>query len=152
MWREQFDYFWDGRRRLAIGWFDGVERAPANAARPELTVVSARDEDFSLAPTLIDVIDAPRWRARILLLDLPADHRFLRLTAADGAELALALGAEREAAQERAQAGDWRLAMTLLPDAGGVEPVAFRLAAFPARGDVERLSREQTAGAGARLV
>ena len=33
MWREQFDYFWDGRRRLAIGGFDGAERAPAGAAR-----------------------------------------------------------------------------------------------------------------------
>ena len=147
MWKEQFDYFWDGRRRLAIGWFDATERVPAAAARPELTVVSALDEGFS-APTLADVIDAARWRARIILIDLPPEHRFVRLTAADGAELILALAAERDLPQ----GGDWRLLLTMLPDAGGADPVAFRLAAFPARGDVERLSREQTAAAGARLV
>ncbi|MBG0799052.1 hypothetical protein IYX23_15385 [Methylocystis sp. L43] len=145
MWREQFDYYWDGRRRLAIGWFEGAERA---AVRPELTVVSARDERFTSAPTLIDVIGAARWRARIIVVDVPSEHRFVRLTAADGAELILALSAERELPQ----GGDWRLLLTLLPDAGGADPVAFRLAAFPARGDVERLSREQTAAAGARLV
>ncbi|WP_171015193.1 hypothetical protein [Methylocystis sp. B8] len=148
MWREQFDYFWDGRRRLAIGWFDGAERVPAAAARPELTVVSALDEGFASAPTLADVIDATRWRARIILIDLPPEHRFVRLTAADGAELVLVLAAERDLPQ----GGDWRLLLTMLPDAGGADPVAFRLAAFPARGDVERLSREQTAAAGARLV
>ncbi|HEY8124868.1 MAG TPA: hypothetical protein VIF88_05565 [Methylocystis sp.] len=145
MWREHFDYYWDGRRRLAIGWFEGAERA---TVRPELTVVSARDERFTSAPTLIDVIGAARWRARIIVVDVPPEHRFVRLTAADGAELILALSAERELPQ----GGDWRLLMTLLPDAGGADPVAFRLAAFPARGDVERLSREQTAAAGARLV
>ena len=148
MWREQFDYFWDGRRRLAIGWFDGAERAPAAAARPELTVVSAQDERFSIAPALVDVIDAVRWRARIVLLDLPSDHRFVRLTAADGVELVLALAPDRD----QPQGGDWRLLMTLLPDAGGVDPVAFRLATLAARGDFERLAREQTAAAGARLV
>lgn len=148
MWREQFDYFWDGRRRLAIGWFDGAERAPAAAARPELTVVSAQDERFSIAPALVDVIDAVRWRARIVLLDLPSDHRFVRLTAADGVELVLALAPDRD----QPQGGDWRLLMTLLPDAGGVDPVTFRLAALAARGDFERLAREQTAAASARLV
>jgi hypothetical protein len=148
MWREQFDYFWDGRRRLAIGWFDGADRATASGARPELSVFSARDERFTSAPVLVDVIDAARWRSRIIVIDLPPDHRFVRLTAADGAELILALAAERDLAQ----GADWRLLLTMLPDAGGADPVAFRLAAFPARGDVERLSREQTAAAGARLV
>ncbi|MFO1103358.1 MAG: hypothetical protein U1E20_10705 [Methylocystis sp.] len=148
MWREQFDYFWDGRRRLAIGWFDGADRATASSVRPELTVFSARDERFASAPVLVDIIDAARWRSRIIVIDLPADCRFVRLTAGDGAELTLALAAERDLPQT----ADWRLLMTLLPDAGGAEPVAFRLAAFPARGDVERLSREQTAAAGARLV
>ena len=148
MWREQFDYFWDGRRRLAIGWFDGADRVTAAGARPELSVFSARDERFTSAPALVDVIDAARWRSRIIVIDLPPDHRFVRLTAADGAELILALAAERDLAQ----GADWRLLLTMLPDAGGADPVAFRLAAFPARGDVERLSREQTAAAGARLV
>ncbi|MBM3550342.1 MAG: hypothetical protein FJX45_00985 [Alphaproteobacteria bacterium] len=148
MWREQFDYFWDGRRRLAIGWFDGADRATASAVRPELMVCSARDERFASAPALVDVIDAARWRSRIIVIDLPADHRFVRLTAGDGVELTLALAAERDLPQ----GADWRLLLTMLPDAGGADPVAFRLAAFPARGDVERLSREQTAAAGARLV
>ncbi|MGJ0395990.1 MAG: hypothetical protein ACR65U_07185 [Methylocystis sp.] len=148
MWREQFDYFWDGRRRLAMGWFDGADRATASSARPELSVFSARDERFASAPALVDVIDAARWRSRIIVFDLPPDHRFVRLTAGDGAELTLALGAERDLPQ----GADWRLLMTMLPDAGGADPAAFRLAAFPARGDVERLSREQTGAAGARLV
>ncbi len=141
MWREQFDYFWDGRRRLAIGWFDGAERAAGAAVRPDLTVISARDERFTSAPTLVDVIDSARWRARIIIIDLPPEHRFVRLTGADGAELILALVAERDLPQ----GGEWRLLLTMLPDAGGADPVAFRMAAFPARGDVERLSREQTA-------
>ncbi len=148
MWREQFDYFWDGRRRLAIGWFDGADRATASSARPELSVFAARDERFASAPALVDVIDAARWRSRIIVFDLPPDHRFVRLTAGDGAELTLALGAERDLPQ----GADWRLLLTMLPDAGGADPAAFRLAAFPARGDVERLSREQTGAAGARLV
>ncbi len=148
MWREQFDYFWDGRRRLAIGWFDGADRATASSVRPELMVFSARDERFASAPALVDVIDAARWRSRIIVIDLPTDHRFVRVTAGDGVELTLALAAERDLPQ----GADWRLLLTMLPDAGGAEPVAFRLAAFPARGDVERLSREQTAAAGARLV
>ena len=76
MWREQFDYYWDGRRRLAIGWFEGAERA---AVRPELTVISARDERFTNAPTLVDVISAARWRARIIVVDVPPEHRFVRL-------------------------------------------------------------------------
>ncbi|MFO1124753.1 MAG: hypothetical protein U1E25_05330 [Methylocystis sp.] len=148
MWREQFDYFWDGRRRLAIGWFDGADRATASAVRPELTVFSARDEFLTSAPALVDVIDAARWRSRIILLDLPPDHKFVRLIAADGAELRLALVAERDLPQ----GADWRLLLTMLPDGGAADPAAFRLAAFPARGDVDRLSREQTATAGARLV
>ncbi|WP_084679142.1 hypothetical protein [Methylocystis sp. ATCC 49242] len=148
MWREQFDYFWDGRRRLVIGCFDGAESPAAIAARPQLTLVSARDEDFSIAPTLIDVIDAARWRARIVISDIPSDHRFLRLFAADGSELRLVLGSERE----QPPGGEWRLLMTLLPEAESADPVSFRLVPLPARGDLERLAREQTASAGARLV
>lgn len=148
MWREQFDYFWDGRRRLIIGCYDGAERAPAPGARPELTVVSARDLAFTNSPTLVDVIDAPRWRARLVALDLPIDHRFVRVTAADGSELRLALSGERD----QPVGGDWRLLMTLLPETGSVDPVAFRLVSLSARGDFERLAREQTASAGARLV
>jgi len=146
MWQEQFDYFWDGRRRLVIGSFDGAERAPG--ARPTLTVFSARDADCGVEPTLVDVIDAPRWRAGAAVFDIPADHHCLRLAASDGGELTLRLGAERD----QPPGGDYRLLMTLLPEPNGSEGATFRLVSLSARGDVERLAREQTAVAGARLV
>lgn len=148
MWQEQLDYFWDGRRRLAIGAFDGAERAPPLAARPALTVVSARDPALAAEPTLVDVIDATRWRAGVVIFDLPADHRFLRLAAADGSALALHLGAERD----QPPGAEYRLLMTLLPETSGAEAAQFRILPLPTRGDVERLAREQTAAAGARLV
>ncbi len=148
MWREQFDVFWDGQRRFALGWFDGVERAPAASARPELIVVSALDEHFAISATLVDVIDASRWRARVAVFDAPPDHRFIRILAADGAEMRVALSAERDLPS----GGEWRLLMTQLPDAGGVDPVTLRLASLAARGDVERMAREQASTAGARLV
>ncbi len=147
MWQDQFDYFWDGRRRLVIGGFDGAERAPSPAARPVLTVVSARDSGFSVEPTLVDVIDQARWRAGFAICDISAEHRFVRLSA-DGAELTLALGSERD----QPPAGEYRLLMTLLPETASGDPVAFRVVGLSARGDVERLAREQTAAAGARLV
>ena len=140
MWQEQLDYFWDGGRRLVIGAFDG-------AARVALTVTSARDPAFQSEQTLVDVIDAARWRFGAAVADLPAEHRFVRLTAADGAALTLHLGAEREPSA----GGDYRLLMTLLSESAGEAP-QFRLVALPARGDVERLAREQTAAAGPRLV
>lgn len=148
MWREQLDYFWDGRRRLVIGCFDGVDRASPLGSRPALTVISARDPGFESEPTLIDVIDATRWRAGVVIADIPLEHRFVRLLASDGGELTLFLGSERDQPPE----GDYRLLMTLLPEGGGAEAAAFRLVAFPARGDMERLAREQAAAAGPRLV
>lgn len=148
MWQEQFDYFWDGRRRLAIGCFDGAERAPAPSARPALTVVSARDPAFDSEAALVDVIDAARWRAGVALLDVAPEHRFVRLAAEDGAAVTLYLGSERD----QPPGGEYRLLMTLLSESNGGEPAVFRLASLPARADVERLAREQTAAAGARLV
>ncbi|MGJ0394475.1 MAG: hypothetical protein ACR650_17320 [Methylocystis sp.] len=148
MWREQFDYFWDGRRRLLIGCFDGAERAPALGARPALTVVSARDPAFRNEPTLVDVVDAARWRAGIVIAGVPAEHRFVRLVASDGVELTLYLGSERDQPPE----GDYRLLMTLLPEGNGADAAAFRLVALSARSDVERVAREQTVSAGPRLV
>ncbi len=147
MWQEQLDYFWDGRRRLAIGAFDGADRAPL-AARPVLTVVSAGDADFEAEATLADVIDAPRWRPGIVLFDVPAEHRFVRLSDPDGATLTLILGAERDLPA----GAEYRLLMTLLPEGNGGEGAVFRVIPLPARGDVERLAREQTVSAGPRLV
>lgn len=145
MWQEQLDYFWGGGRRLVIGGFDGAERAPA---RPALTVVSAQDDAFTTEPTLVDVIDAPRWRAGVAMFDIPAEHRYLRLTDANGDALTLHLCAERDLPA----GGDYRLLMTLLPEGNGSETAQFRLVPLPARGDVERLAREQTVAAGVRLV
>ncbi len=147
MWQEQFDYFWDGRRRLAIGCFDGVERATPVSARPVLTVISARDAAFEVEPMLVDVIDQTRWRAGVALADIAAEHRFLRIFGGDDTALTLHLGAARDLPE----GGDFRLLMTLLPE-NGAEPASFRLVSLPARGDVERLAREQTAQAGPRLV
>ena len=143
MWPEQLDYLWDGRRRLAIGRFDADD-----APLPQLTVISARDDAFTIAPTLVDVIDPARWGARVAFLDLPADHRFLRITSADGALVTLELAQTTD----DASGGVWRLVFVLLPEAAGESGVAFAGASLSLRGDVERLAREQTLAAGARLV
>ncbi|PPD43924.1 MAG: hypothetical protein CTY15_08805 [Methylocystis sp.] len=148
MWQEQFDYFWDGRRRLVIGAFEGADRGPAPSARPSLTVVSAREPGFGAEPTLVDVIDPLRWRAGMVVADIPADHRFVRLSAGDGAELTLHLGS----GSDQPPGGEYRLLLTLLPENNGTEQVVFRLVSLSARGEIERLAREQTSGAGARLV
>lgn len=146
MWREQLDCFWDGRHRLALCALEGGARRGASA-RPELTISSAQDAGFEPA-TLVDVVDATRWRAGVVLFDIPARHRYVRLLSADGAELVLRLGDETETPQ----GGDWRVMTTLLPEAGAAESPTLKLAAAPARGEFERLAREQTVAAGARLV
>ena len=143
MWPEQLDFLWDGRRRLAIGRFDADD-----APLPLLTVISARDDAFTIAPTLVDMIDPARWRARVAILDLPADHRFLRIAAADGVRLTL----ELVQTLDNAPAGVWRLVFLLLPEQPGDGEISFGGAALPLRGDFERLAREQTIAAGARLV
>ena len=143
MWPEQLDYLWDGRRRLAIGRFDADD-----APLPQLTAVSARDDAFAIAPTLVDVIDPARWRARVAILDLPADHRFLRIASADGVAVTLELAQTAE----NASAGVWRLVFVLLPEQPGEGEIGFASATLPLRGDLERLAREQTTAAGARLV
>lgn len=148
MWQEQFDYFWDGRRRLAIGGFDGAERAPPLSARPALTVYSAPDPAFQTDVALVDVIDAIRWRAGVVIADIAQEHRFVRLVAPDGGTLTLHLASERE----QPPGGEYRLLMTLLPEGAGEAAAVSRVVSLSARGDVARLAREQTASAGARLV
>jgi len=148
MWQEQLDYFWDGGRRLALGFFDGDDGARENAPHPQLTIVSARDDAFLLGPACIDVIDAMRWRSRIVFIDLPAEHRFVRLTAPDGAQLVL----ELSRAADPPAANDWRLLMLLAPEPGGGDVIGLHVAALSARGDLDQLAREQIAAAGARLV
>jgi hypothetical protein len=148
MWQEQLDYFWDGGRRLALGFFDSDDGARENAPHPQLTIISAQDDAFRHAPTFIDLIDSARWRSRIIFIDLPADHHFLRLTAPDGAQLTVELcrGPDRPAAN------DWRLLTLLAPPPGGGEAIGLRVTTLSARGDLDRLAREQIAAAGTRLV
>ena len=150
MWREQLDIFWDGARLLAIGCFDGAERAPPPAARPELTAISAVDAELAQEPALLDVIDVARWRAGPCVLELPRGHRFVGLRSPDGSELRIALTDEKD--KNAPPGGEWRLLLTLLPDAGGADPVTYRIVALSARGDFDRLAREQVALSGARLV
>jgi hypothetical protein len=148
MWQEQLDYFWDGGRRLAVGFFDGDDGARENAPHPQLTIVSARDDAFLLGPVVIDVIDPARWRSRIVFLDLPIDHRFVRLAAPDGAQIVL----ELSRASDPPAANDWRLLMVLAPEPGGGDAIGLRVAALSARGDLDQLAREQILATGARLV
>ena len=148
MWREQLDVFWDGERRLLLGFQDVDEAGAPKRPRPDLTIVSAADASFSGRTAFVDHLDAARWRAGPCVVDAPPGHLHLALLAADGAELRLALENSGNGA-----AGDWRLALTLLPDSGGAgQPAVLRVLSFSQRGDFERFAREQIALAGARLA
>jgi hypothetical protein len=148
MWQEHLDCFWDGGRRLAAGFFKSDDGAEENASHPQLTIVSARDDAFLLDAALIDIIDAQRWRSRVVFFDLPPEHRFVRLTALDGAQLVL----ELSRASDQTSTNDWRLLMLLAPEPGGDDTIGLRVAALPARGDLDQLAREQITAAGVRLV
>ncbi|ATQ69548.1 MULTISPECIES: hypothetical protein [Methylosinus] len=142
MWRDRLDAFWDGRRGFAIAFF---EEAGAPSLRPDLTLFSARDAALSGA-ALVDVLDAPRLRCGYCVVELPSEHAFVSLRAADGAELRFALG---DFDAEHA-GGESRL---LLVEAGeGEGPPAFRAVSLAARGDAERAARDQIARSGGRLV
>jgi hypothetical protein len=147
MWREQLDVFWDGERRLLLGFFDADEPGAPKRARPDVTIVSAPDAGFSARAAFVDRLDATRWRAGPCLVDSPPGHSHVALLSSDGAELRLALEKNKNGA------GDWRLALTLLPEIGGANmPAAQRIVSFPQRGDFERFAREKIALAGARLA
>jgi hypothetical protein len=146
MWREQLDVFWDGERRLLLGFQDVDEAGAPKRPRPDLTIVSAPNASFSGRTAFVDHLDAARWRAGPCVVDAPPGHLHLALLAADGAELRLALEKSRNGA------GDWRLALTLLPESGGGQPAVLRVLGFSQRGDFERFAREQIALAGNRLA
>lgn len=116
--------------------------------RPDLIVVSAKDAAFTIAPTLVDVIDARRWRCGHCVIELPLDHAHVGLRAPDGAELRFTLTSDKTAAA----GGDVRLLLVEAPDNSTLGAAPFRLAAFPARGDWERLTRDQIVRSSARLV
>jgi hypothetical protein len=147
MWREQLDVFWDGERRLLLGFQDVDEAGAPKRPRPDLTIVSAPDATFSGRTAFVDHLDAARWRAGPCVVDAPPGHLHLALLAADGAELRLALEKGRNGA------GDWRLALTLLLESAGAgQSAVLRVLSFSQRGDFERFAREQIALAGSRLA
>lgn len=146
MWREQIDLFWDGRRALAVGFFDGETHA-APSLPPEIAVVSGSGPDLAGA-ALADVIDAGRWRAGGCVLDLPERCAHVSLRAPDGAELRVSLATDTPPAG----GGEWRLLLTETPDGADGAPAVFRLAALSASGDFERLARDRISRAGQKLV
>ncbi len=146
MWREQLDVFWDGERTLLLGFFEPGESDAPKASRPDLTIVSASDPDFSAGAVFVDKLDASRWRAGSCLIVAPSGHRHLALLASDGTELRLTLETDE------GDVGEWRLALTLLPDSANAGPASVHIASFSGRGDFERFAREQFALGGARLV
>lgn len=148
MWRDQLDAFWDGKRAFAIGFFEDEEAMGAPGLRPDLIVVSAKDAAFTSAATLVDMIDARRWRCGHCVLELPHDHAYVSLRAPDGAELRFALIGEKAALV----GGDLRLLLAESPESAGLPATPFRLASLSARGDWERLARDQIARSGGRLV
>lgn len=116
--------------------------------RPDLVVVSAKDPTFTNAATLVDIIDARRWRCGHCVLDLPQDHAYVSLRSPDGAELRFALTGEKTSLI----GGEWRLLLTESPDSPVDPSVVFHLTSLSARGDWERLARDQIARSGAKLV
>ncbi len=147
MWRERLDVFWNGKS-LALGAFD-AGRIDAFVGAPELAVLSASDASLADA-ALLDLIDPVRWRrAGACIVDIPRGHGFVALRASDGTELRLAL-IDDEAAG--GGAGEWRLLLTELAANPSQAQPAFRVAYLSARGDLERITREEVANSGARLV
>jgi len=145
MWREQIDAFWDGKRAFVLGFFSGSRSRPGGPAG-EIVVVSARDAGFLDQPSLVDIVDARRWRGGHCVLLLPRDHAHVLLRAADGAQLAFAL-----TGPQTSHIGEIRLLSIESPGADGA-PMACEIAALPARGDVERAVRDLIARSGDRLV
>jgi hypothetical protein len=148
MWRDQLDIFWDGGRLLVLGFFTSVERAPAFGGRPDLMVFAAPDP-LSGETTLLDMIDAARWRCGHCVITLATDQSHVGLRAPDGAELRIALTSDKVGP---ATGGEWRLLLTLAPETGSAEAASFRVAALSARADFERLARDHVVQNGARLV
>lgn len=148
MWRDRLDAFWDGRRALAIGFFEDEETLGTPGLRPDLTVVAARDAAFATSPILVDTIDTRRWRCGHCVIELPFDHAYISLRSADGAELRFVLMNEKNAPI----GGELRLLLVEAPEHAALPLAPFRLASLPARGDFERSARDQIARSGPELV
>lgn len=111
-------------------------------------VVSARNAEFTEEATLLDVIDARRWRCGHCIINLPQDHKHISLHSPDGAELHFSLTGE----DSSIIGGEWRLLLTELLEGPPNPMIAFRLASLSARGGLERLTRDQIVRSGLKLV
>lgn len=120
----------------------------APGPRPDLTVISARDAAFANAATLIDVVDARRWRGGHCVLELPRDHAHVSLRSPDGAELRCSLVGE----ESSLSGGELRLLLIEAAEHPQLPTTSFRLAPIAARGDLERLARDQIIRSGQKLV
>ncbi len=148
MWQEQLDVFWDGERSMLFGFFEsGGEIAGPKAASPDLTIISSNSPDFSGETFFVDRLDATRWRAGACLVDVASGHKHLLLLASDGSEAKLSLEET-----EGDDLGEWRLALTVLPEGAINEPPVVRKVTCSARSDFQRFARDQFSLAGARLA
>jgi len=141
MWRDRLDVFWDGRRTLAFGVLDAE-----SAGAPDLAVFAARDASFADA-MLLDFVESRQWRRGGSVLDLPKGYGFVSVCAADGAEARFALVDENVPG-----GGEWRLLLAEQAEATEAMRVVLRTAHLSARGDLERLTREEIAASGSKLI
>jgi len=146
MWQERVDAFWDGKRGLALGFFE-EETVAAEGVRPEIAVLAAASESMDDAE-LVDLVSPERWRCGCQLFELPRGRRFVALHAVGGAELRLELCDDKLGLV----GGEWRLLFVELPDTGLQAAPAFNASSFSARGDLARHAQERIVRSGARLV
>ncbi len=146
MWQERVDAFWDGKRGLALGFFDEEAVGP-EGARPELAVLASSSEAMEDAE-LVDLVAPERWRCGCQIFELPRNRRFVALHAAGGAELRLELCDEKPGLP----GGDWRLLFVELPETGLPTAPAFKASSFSGRGDLARHAQERIVRSGPKLV
>ncbi len=146
MWQERVDAFWDGKRGLALGFFD-EETVAAEGARPEIAVFAAATEAMDDAE-LVDLVAPERWRCGCQLFELPRGRRYVALHAAGGAELRLELCDDKLGLV----GGEWRLLFIELPDSGLQTAPAFDASSLSARGDLARYAQERILRSGPKLV
>ncbi len=146
MWQERVDAFWDGKRGLALGFFD-EETVAAEGLRPEIAVFASATEAMDDAE-LVDLVEPERWRCGCQLFELPRGRRFVALHAAGGAELRLELCDDKLGLA----GGEWRVLLVELPEGPAQVAPAFNASSFSARGDIARYAQERIVRSGPKLV
>ena len=146
MWQERLDAFWDGKRGLALGFFD-EETAAAEGLRPEIAVFASATEAMDDAE-LVDLVEPERWRCGCQLFELPRGRRFVSLYAPGGPEVRLELCDDKLGAA----GGEWRVLLVELPDGAAQAAPAFNASSFSALGDIARYAQERIVRSGPKLV